>query len=113
MARKSVLLSLAIVLLACLQSQAEDRRIAYQAQYQLVGFLIRAINVCGGNKADVEAAFSLLDSDELKAVSRSFPKITEKWMTRGAELFNIGVMKDGVPSACDYALTVLKKATTR
>lgn len=60
MARKSVLLSLVIGLLGCLQTQAEDRSIAYEAKYQLVGFLIRAINVCGGNKADVEAAFSLL-----------------------------------------------------
>jgi hypothetical protein len=113
MACRSMLLSIAIVLLGCLQTQAEDRSIAYEARYQLVGFLIRAINVCGGNKADVDAAFSLLDSDELKAISRSFPKLTEKWMTKGAGLFNVGVMKDGVPSACNYALTVLKKATTR
>src|ERR1700728_3165353 len=43
MARKSVLLSLAIVLSGCLPTQAEDRNIAYEAQYQLVGFLRRAI----------------------------------------------------------------------
>jgi hypothetical protein len=113
MTHKAALVFLVISLLGCPQPKAEDRSIAYEAQYQLVGFLIRAIKVCNGDKEDVGAVFSLLDSDELKAVSRSFPKTTEKWMTKGADLFNTGAMKDGVPSACDIARDVLKKATRR
>jgi hypothetical protein len=96
-----------------LLAQAEDRSVAYEAQYQIFGFLLRAAVVCGGQKKDIDAVFSLLGSDEFKAVSRSFPKLTEKWMTNGAHLFNTGVMKDGVPAACDYARTVLKKVTDR
>jgi hypothetical protein len=94
----------------CKEAAAQDKRVIYESRYTLVGFLLRAANVCGGDKRDIQAAFSLLDPDELKAFSKAFPKTTAEWMQRGSEKFNAGVMKDGIPSACTYALEVLKKA---
>jgi hypothetical protein len=91
-------------------ASAEDRSVAYEAQYTLVGFLLRATNVCGGSKEHVDATFSLLDAEELKAFSRSFPGLSEQWMNKGAGLFNTEVLKDGIPNACQHALEVLKKA---
>lgn len=89
---------------------AKDKSVLYEARYMLSGFLLRASQVCQGDKHDIEAAFSLLNPDELKAFSKAFPSMTSQWMKRGAENFNIGVIKDGIPAACSYALTVLRKA---
>ena len=33
-----------------------------------------------------------------------------QWMMEGANNFNTGVMKDGIGTACSYALTVRAKA---
>lgn len=95
---------------SCNCASAQDKRVFYESRYTLVGFLVRAANVCGGNKRDFEVAFSLVAPDEMKAFSTAFPKTTAEWMQRGAENFNTGVMKDGIPANCTYALEVLKKA---
>jgi hypothetical protein len=94
----------------CKEATAQDKRVVYESRYTLAGFILRATNVCGGDKREIEIAFSLLDPDELKAFSKAFPKTTAEWMQQGSENFNTGVMKDGIPSACTYALQVLKKA---
>jgi hypothetical protein len=91
-------------------SLAQDKSVLYESRYMLSGFLLRASVVCQGDKRHIDVAFSLLDPDELKAFSKAFPTITEQWMKRGADNFNIGVMKDGIPAACSYALTVLGQA---
>ena len=92
-------------------ARSENRAIAYEAQYQLVGYFLRAANICNAEKAHIDAIMSLLDHDELKAFSKGFPQMTEKWMMRGAELFNASVMSGGIPSACNSASESLRKAT--
>ena len=89
---------------------ALDRGVVYESRYMLAGFLLRASTVCQGNKHDIDVAFSLLNPDELKAFSKSFPDTTAGWMKHGADNFNNQVMKDGIPAACSFALDVLRKA---
>jgi hypothetical protein len=91
-------------------AQGGPSQSVYEARYTLSGFLLRASKICDGNEQDIAVAFSLLDPDELKAFSKAFPKKTRDWMQKGADSFNIGVMKDGIPAACTYALQVLEKA---
>jgi hypothetical protein len=98
---------------ASMAQNSENRGLFYEARYQLVGYLIRAGNVCNASKEHIEATFSLLEPDELKTFSRSFPEVTKQWMTRGAELFNSSVMQVGIPAACDHAFATLKKATAQ
>jgi hypothetical protein len=92
--------------------RAQDASTVYEARYQLTGYLLRAANVCQADKKQVGASFALVSSDEMKAFSRAFPQLTERWMTNGANLFNVWVMKDGLQPACDHALETLKKANS-
>jgi hypothetical protein len=82
----------------------------YRSRYFLAGFLLRASKVCQGDKQDIEIAFSLLGTNELKAFSQNFPTKSEQWMTEGANNFNTGVLQNGIPETCNYALGVQKKA---
>jgi len=100
----------AAVAIVANQANAEDRRVLYESRYTLAGFLLRASNVCEGNRHDIDVSMSLLAPDELRAFSKAFPDTTAKWMKKGADNFNVGVMKDGIPSACTFALTVMRQA---
>jgi hypothetical protein len=91
---------------------AEDARVVYEARYQTTGYLLRAASACTADKQQIDASFVLVSSDEMKAFSRAFPQLTERWMTNGANLFNTSVMKQGLQRACDYALATLKKANS-
>lgn len=92
--------------------RAQDASTVYEARYQVTGYLLRAANVCQADKKQIDATFALVSSDEMKAFSRAFPQLTKRWMMSGANLFNTSVLKDGLPSACDYALATLKKANS-
>lgn len=109
---KIISLSLAtwMALISYKSGAADDKRVFYEARYTMVGFLTRASLVCGGDKHDFDVAFSLVNPDELKAFSRAFPETTKQWMLHGTNIFNTGVMKDGIPAACDFALKKLQEA---
>jgi predicted lipoprotein len=111
-ALKVVLIAVGI-LAASPTARAEDASAVYEARYRLTGFLLRAANVCEADKQQVAASFVLVQSPEMKAFSKAFPAVTEKWMLRGAEWFNELVMKGGLQPACDYALDTLKKANAQ
>jgi hypothetical protein len=108
--RLIVLFCTSAVIMISSIATAQDRGVVYESRYMLAGFLLRASTVCEGNKHDIDVAASLLNPDELKAFSKSFPDTTAGWMNRGAENSNNQVMKDGIPAACSFALNVLRKA---
>jgi hypothetical protein len=82
----------------------------YEARYTLAGFLLRAGKVCtSDSQPNIDAGFSLLDSSELKQISKSYPETIQSWMMQGADNFNAGVMKDGMKVACAYAVAVRRR----
>jgi hypothetical protein len=90
---------------------AESAADGYHAVYMLSGYFLRAGNVCSaGAKELIETAFKFVSTNELKTVSKSFPKLTADWMTEGASHFNDEVMKDGLNPACAAALADSKRA---
>jgi hypothetical protein len=92
------------------QSSRQTAQEAYRSRYMVAGFFLRAGNACESDgKELVTAAFSFLGSDEIKAVSKAFPKVTEAWMTEGANGFNSTVMQDGIKHACASALENLRQ----
>lgn len=113
MLRKSVLFIFIFLTTTSLLNgsiHAQDKGAAYQARFMLSGFLLRASKVCEGDERHIKIAFSLLDPDELKIFSKNFPKKVAEWMENGANNFNAGVLKSGIPDACAYALKVLQEA---
>jgi hypothetical protein len=92
---------------AVAQSAAEG----YHAVYMMAGYFLRAGNVCSAGAKDlIDTAFRFVSSNELKTVSRSFPRLTEEWMTEGASHFNDDLMKTGVAPACAAALADSNRA---
>lgn len=91
-------------------TMGDARMLYYRSQYYLTGLLLRAANVCNGDRRDLEAAFVLLQTDELKTFSAAYSRTTEEWMMRGATNFNSMVMKMGIPAACQSAAQTLREA---
>ena len=92
-------------------ANSQDASTFYHSRYLLAGFLLRAGAVCGADsKRTIDAAFGLLNTSELKAVSKSYPDTTGQWMGEGAANFNNGVMKNGIGPTCAYAMTVRSQA---
>jgi hypothetical protein len=96
-------------ILWAVSAKAQGPGTAYEARYQITGYLIRAASVCNASKQQADMAFSLLSSHEMKAFSKAFPQTIDQWMARGARMFNSEVMQYGLQKACDHALEVLKK----
>jgi hypothetical protein len=99
------------VLLLCISGGASraaentPRGAVYQTRYMLAGYLLRAGTVCEAeSKRTITAAFSLVATEELKAMSNAYPATTERWMTEGADNFNTEVMKNGIKPACASAM---------
>lgn len=83
----------------------------YESRYVLAGFLLRASRVCEGEGTRaIDAGFGLLDTEELKAISKAYPQQIAKWMEDGANKLNTGVMTDGVAAACSFAQKVMEQA---
>ena len=83
----------------------------YQSRYLLAGFLLRAGRVCENSSEQmIDVALGLLATSELKSFSRAYPATIKRWMEEGSNSFNAGTMKDGVTSACAYAMKIRGKA---
>jgi hypothetical protein len=92
-------------------AEAQSAADGYRAVYMMSGYFLRAGNVCSAGAKDlIETAFKFVSTNELKTVSKSFPKLTADWMTEGASHFNDEVMKDGLNPACAAALADSKRA---
>jgi hypothetical protein len=78
----------------------------YEARAWVSGFLIRASMVCSDGKYDWKAmsitGIKLLAGD-MRPISNGYPETVKAWLTHGTELFNNGVMTDGVDAACVVA----------
>jgi hypothetical protein len=105
-----IIAGLCISLTISVAADAQTASVYYQSRYHLSGLLLRASAVCGGDwKRTVDAAFNLISTPELKAISKAYPDTTEQWLKGGADNFNTGVMTDGLAKACAFALTARSK----
>jgi hypothetical protein len=82
-------------------ADAQERDQYYKSSYFLTGIGLRASKVCNDTKL-ADYGSSLIGSAEFRAFSAAHPKTVEKWMREGGELFNRGVMNDGVSEACGF-----------
>jgi hypothetical protein len=89
-------------------AEAQNRSDYYESAYFMVGMYLRASVVCD-NKSFIEYGFNFVGSKEFRAFSASYPKTVEKWMREGAGNFNRGVMQDGIPAACSFMLSKIKR----
>lgn len=107
-----ILIGVFILLFFSMPVTAQDqfRRSApdaiYHSRYTLAGYLLRAGTACEDqSRRTINAAFSLLATEELKAMSKAYPSTTEAWMTEGATIFNTEVMKNGIKPTCISAMS--------
>jgi hypothetical protein len=78
---------------------------AYRARAQVSGFLLRAAMVCREKydwRSMAETGVTLL-AGPMRPITNGYPATVKAWETQGANLFNNGVMTDGVDAACDEA----------
>jgi hypothetical protein len=78
---------------------------AYEARAQVSGFLLRAAMVCREKydwRSMAETGVALL-AGPMRPITNGYPATVKAWGTQGANLFNNGVMSDGVDAACDEA----------
>jgi hypothetical protein len=78
---------------------------AYEARAQVSGFLLRAAMVCREKydwRSMAETGVALL-AGPMSPITNGYPATVKMWGAQGANLFNKGVMTDGVDAACDEA----------
>jgi hypothetical protein len=94
-------------------AMAQPASAAYEARAQLSGFLMRAGMVCREQydwQAMARAGIDLLYRGNMGAITNGYPATVKAWGTQGANLFNNGVMTDGVDAACTVAARDVAKA---
>jgi hypothetical protein len=79
--------------------------LTYQARAQVSGFRLRAAMVCRENYdwRSMAATGVRLLAGPMRPITNSYPATVKAWGTQGANLFNTGVMQDGVDAACNEA----------
>jgi hypothetical protein len=85
----------------------------YESRGWVSGFLLRASMVCGDKydwKAMARVGMDLLYAGTKGTITNGSPDTVKAWGTQGANLFNNGVMTDGVDAACSVASQNLVKA---
>jgi hypothetical protein len=105
---KKILLAAALGLALTGSAEAQSRSDYYRSGYFAFGMFLRASVVCN-NKSLAEYGFNLVGSQEFRAFSAAYPETLEKWMREGGENFNRGVMKDGIPEACKFMISRMKR----
>jgi ATP:corrinoid adenosyltransferase len=111
--RRTLVAAYVLVLLLgiCPATNAQDAAAVYHSKYSLTGFLMRAAVVCDGDgKRTVDAAFGIISTPELRAVTKAYPATVNQWMQEGSASFNEKVMKVGIGSACEDAMAVRRRA---
>lgn len=89
----------------------ENAESFYHSRYLLAGFLLRAGYVCDADsKRMIDASFALIETNEFKTMSQSYPDTTRRWMEEGAQNFNSQTMKNSVREACRFASETRQKA---
>lgn len=89
----------------------ESAETFYASRFFLSGFLLRSTAVCQKNvQHTVNIALSLIATPDLKALSGAYPKSTQGWTAEGANVFDMGVMHDGLRAACVYAIRTTNEA---
>jgi hypothetical protein len=101
--RKVIIGTIILITTSVAASPQENAAVHYEMVYRISGFLLRAGYVCGGDKQMIRTAFEFVGSPEYKAISKSFPKQTARWMAAGTESFNTIVMSEGLAAACAFA----------
>jgi hypothetical protein len=105
---KKLLLLAAALVMSCLtmaHAGQSPTGAAYEARAQVSGFLLRAAMVCREKydwRSMAETGVALL-AGPMRPITNGYPATVKAWGTRGANLFNNGVMTDGVDAACDEA----------
>ena len=79
----------------------EPASLNYEARAQVAGFLIRAGKVCTNYdwRTMITTGMRLL-AGPMRQVTNGYPSTVEGWEMKGVNLFNTGVMQDGVDAAC-------------
>jgi hypothetical protein len=84
----------------------------YEARAWVSGFLLRASMVCVDKydwKAMARAGLDLL-AGNMRPITNGYPETVKAWGTQGANVFNNGVMTDGIDAACSVARQNVVKA---
>jgi hypothetical protein len=84
----------------------------YEARAWVSGFLLRASMICRDRydwKAMASVGLDLL-AGNMRPITNGYPETVKVWGTQGANLFNNGVMTDGVDAACMVASQNVAKA---
>lgn len=93
---------LAVVLLSLSQAAlAQEAGEKYHSNFRELGFKMRATYACPIDKKKALRDIGNSATADSKAFAQAFPKTVQTWMEEGADLFNAGVMKDGITSVCD------------
>jgi hypothetical protein len=99
----------AFSVLMCSQAAAQEP--AYHAQMMISGFLMRSAAVCPNDKKiTINTALDVLKDEELRTFVAAFPQTAQGWAQEGSGIFNSGVLKDGISSACRFAAKARIKA---
>ena len=85
----------------------------YEARYVIAGFLVRSVEVCGGDQQrTLDTAHKFVGSSEYRGVAQAAPERAAKWLDEGINIFDADATDQGTEAACSHAALARRRTET-